>query len=146
MTRFKVLKNILILNWWVIFALTASFQGCSKETQAKKIKNALGQQGNTNQNNPNPSVTEEESVGGSTLTEETESETDTDTTTSPSVSLAGDEIYNQKCSGCHGNLASSSKRGRSADQISSSSGIPAHQGIAWPSKEEIEAIAIALSQ
>jgi mono/diheme cytochrome c family protein len=60
------------------------------------------------------------------------------TATPPPAAIDGAALYTQKCSGCHGSLATSSKRGRTAAQITAAN---MTQGL---SAAEVQAVATAL--
>ena len=138
-----------VLNALIALVFVIS-SGCSKETQATKIKTSLNDR-SSNGNDPNQP--DGSNNGTSSIVEEGDEGTEADVTASSDAtenasqaSLNGGEIYAQKCAGCHGNVESSTKRNRSAAAISNSEGITPHQGIEWPDDAEIEAIADALSQ
>jgi len=56
----------------------------------------------------------------------------------------GTNIYTQRCAGCHTPIANSTKRGRTAAQISAAQGIMPHAGLQWPNQQEALALEAAL--
>ncbi|MCL5022967.1 MAG: cytochrome c [Nitrospirae bacterium] len=67
-------------------------------------------------------------------------------TRTPPPPTDGTSLYNQYCSSCHGPLASSSKLGRTAAQITAAinGGVPAMAGLSTLTSAQIQAIADAL--
>jgi mono/diheme cytochrome c family protein len=72
--------------------------------------------------------------------------TPTPTPTPVPGTIDGAALYNSNCSGCHGALASSSKKGRSASQIQSAiNGVGSMSGLKSLTSAQVAAIATALS-
>lgn len=146
---FRAYITIQVLTALIALAL-GSPAGCSKETEATKIKS------NFNDNSaPEDSGNQsgETNDGTSSITEDDGEEIEGEVTASSngaenagSVSLNGSAIYAEKCAGCHGDVSSSSKRNSSVGEIAGSQNIAPHRNIAWPNSAEIQAIADALAQ
>ena len=66
---------------------------------------------------------------------------------SPAPATDGAALYSQNCAGCHGPLASSTKMGRTASQISAAIGNPSYPmgGLSSLTAAQIQAIATALA-
>ena len=146
---FQAYIAIRVLTALVALTLVSP-AGCSKETQATKIKSNLNNRSATEDSS---SQSGDSNDGASSITEDDGEEIEGDVTASSNgaenagqASLNGSAIYAEKCAGCHGNVSSSSKRNSSVGEIAGSQNIAPHQNIAWPNSAEIQAIADALAQ